>query len=126
MDDDVKSTSVINKLIKYHESDNIADTLDEELKREIASTVVAEFEMDKESRSEWEETIRQATELASQTVHEKTFPWEGAANIKFPLMSSAAIQFAARTYPELIQDGRVVEAYVAGDDPQGIKADRAA
>ncbi len=125
-EDEVSSNDVIKKLTEYHAADNIAKDLDDVTKRKIADAVVLEFDLDKDSRSDWEETISKATDVANQTFTEKTFPWKGAANIKFPLLSSASIQFAARTYPELIQDGRVVEAYVSGQDPDGTRADRAA
>lgn len=118
--------TVIEQLVKFRASKNIAEDLDKELLRKIGADVVDEFKMDRDSRADWENTIDKAMEIAKQAIQgSKTFPWENAANIKFPLMAQASIQFAARTYPELIQDGRVVEAFVAGEDPDGKRADRA-
>jgi chaperonin GroES len=47
-------------------------------------------------------------------VEEKSFPWDNAANIKFPLITEAAIQFNARAYPEIVKSGDVVKARVVG------------
>lgn len=116
---------VIDKLIKYQLSDNIAEFLDEDQLLDIGNKVVREYKMDRASRADWEHIIDKAMDIANQVMKGKTFPWKDAANVKFPLMSYAAIQFAARTYPELIQDGRVVEAFVSGQDPDGTKTERA-
>ena len=66
--------------------------------------------------------------LAKQTVEPKSYPWPKASNVKYPLLSTAAMQFAARAYPSLIpSDGKVVKARVVGKDPTGeklIKAER--
>jgi chaperonin GroES len=60
--------------------------------------------------------------LAKQTIDQKTYPWPGASNVKYPLLSTAAMQFAARAYPSLVpSDGRVVKAKVIGKDPDGSK-----
>lgn len=64
------------------------------------------------------------TKLAKQTREMKTYPWPKASNIKFPLLTTAAMQFAARAYPSLVpSDGQVVKSVVIGDDLDGSKAD---
>lgn len=66
------------------------------------------------------------TKLAKQTREMKTYPWPKASNIKFPLLTTAAMQFAARAYPSLVpSDGQVVKSKVIGDDPDGSKEDMA-
>lgn len=42
--------------------------------------------------------------------------WVGNSNIIFPLMTTAAIQFAARAYPSIISGKEVVKGVVVGDD----------
>lgn len=117
-------TSIID-LIKFQESINIADDLDKDLLRKIGSKVIRDYKMDKDSRAEWEKITKEAMDIAKQVIKTKTYPWDKAANIKYPLMTFGAIQFAARTYPELVKDGRVVESFAAGEDPDGSRAARA-
>jgi chaperonin GroES len=106
-------------------SPNIAEYLSEEDLSHIGRMVHEEWEIDKESRSAWEEKTKVAFNLALQVVENKTFPWSGASNVKFPLVTIAALQYQARAYPALIPDTQVVKCRVIGDDPDGLKALRA-
>jgi chaperonin GroES len=111
---------------KMLESTNIAENLDEDKLREIGSRCKQGFEQDLESRKDWEQNIDEWTKLATQAKEMKTYPWPKASNIKYPLLSTAAMQFAARAYPSLLpSDGRVVKSKVIGKDPTGEKQKRA-
>lgn len=108
------------------EAVNIADTLDEDKLNEIGHEVKEGYEADKESRKDWEDSIEEWTKLAKQVREEKSFPWPNASNVKYPLLTTAAMQFAARAYPSLVpSDGRVVKSKVIGKDPDGQKLERA-
>ena len=105
------------------ESANIADKLDEEKLNTIGSEAFRGFELDLDSRKEWEKASEEWIKLAKQTIEPKTWPWPRASNIKYPLLSTAAMQFAARAYPSLIpSDGRVVKAKPIGKDRDGAKS----
>jgi len=96
-----------------------------ELLDEIGRTVCQNYEIDKQSRKKWETKMEDATELALQMVTPKTYPWPNAANIKFPLLTIAALQFASRAYPSLVKAPDLVKYRVQGGDPAGQKAARA-
>lgn len=106
---------------------NIADKLDEEELGEYAQKVCREYDIDKESRREsgWEERVGKAVELAMLVAEDKNYPFERAANIKYPLLTTAALQFNARAYPAVVQSNRVVKCTTWGDDQSGAKAKRA-
>jgi len=57
--------------------------------------------------------------LALQVVEKKTFPWPGASNVKFPLITIAAMQYHSRAYPALISNNEVVKCKVYGKDDDG-------
>lgn len=102
---------------------NIAERLSEEELNKIGSEAYTGFMNDLQSRSDWEENLDKWTELAKQTVTPKNYPWPKASNIKYPLLSTAAMQFAARAYPSLVpSNGRIVNAKAIGKDPFGEKA----
>lgn len=106
------------------ESTNIAENLTEEELTKIGKDARKGFDADCQTREEWEKSVDQWTKLAKQVTEDKNFPWPNASNIKYPLLSTAAMQFAARAYPSLIpSDGRVVKARVLGKDPDGKKTD---
>jgi chaperonin GroES len=85
------------------ESQNIADELTEQDCDNIGSYCEEGFSSDLQSRLQWEERMRDAMKLALQLKEEKTFPWPGSSNVKFPLITIAAISFHSRIYPALIQ-----------------------
>jgi chaperonin GroES len=104
MDLDVKLN--INKLVT---SPNIAEMLDEHDLNTIGSRVVEEFKLDQQSRSQWEKRVEDAMKLALQVAEAKSFPWVNASNIKFPLITIAALQFHSRAYPALIPSDTIVK-----------------
>jgi len=104
---------------------NIADSLDEETLKTLGREVKEGYERDLDSRKEWEEKVDKALKLASQVVENKSYPWPNAANVKYPLLTTAATQFAARAYPALVPGPNLVKGRVVGFDLDGIKTERA-
>jgi len=104
---------------------NIADVLDEQDLWTISYHVHDGFEVDLNSRSEWEKRTEASMKLALQVAEAKSFPWPGASNVKFPLITIAALQYHARSYPVLIDGDTPVHCRVPGDDPDGTKTARA-
>ena len=105
---------------------NIAERLDQEELDKIGREVVEGYKNDKQSRSKWEHQVKGYYELALQVAKEKSFPWPKASNIKFPLISTAAMQFGARAYPTLVPaNGKIVQIKVFGADPENQKSARA-
>ena len=105
---------------------NIAKHLDEQLLLKIGDDCYKGFHADKASRKEWEDNLEKWTKLALQIVDQKTHPWTNASNVKFPLLSTASMQFAARAYPTLVPaDGNVVKCRTVGIDITGEKEARA-
>jgi chaperonin GroES len=113
------------RLVDLIHMPNIATELDDSKLAEIGMKVVREYEIDKNSRADWEAKMSKAMDLAMQVAEAKTFPWPNAANVKYPLLTTAAIQFAARAYPAIVQGADVVKGKVVGHDPDGSKLDRA-
>lgn len=107
-------------------SKNINELLTEEKSEQIGRDVFDWYTEDKESRSSWEEKNEQAIQLAQQAVKEKSTPWPKASNVKFPLLTIAALQFHSRAYPALVKAPDLVKYRVQGPDQGGIKAARAA
>lgn len=104
---------------------NLAEKLDKELLTKIGEQVVTDFNYDMDSRKEWETMYQEWMKLATQVSEEKSWPWVNAANVKYPLLATSAMQFQARAYPTLVSGVNVVKARVIGDDPDGQKALRA-
>ncbi len=121
----VQKLSPADKLAVIMQVPNIADVLKEEKLGNIASQVIEEYEIDKRSRDLWEKRIGEAMDLAMMVSDAKNYPFDGASNIKYPLLTVAALQFNARAYPAIVLGDRVARCKTVGRDPQGKKAARA-
>lgn len=105
---------------------NIAESLPKEDLEKIGQDCKEGYELDLRSRANWEKSLDEWTKLAMQVREQKSFPWANASNVKYPLLSTASMQFNARAYPSLIpSDGKVVKGKVIGKDPDGSKSDKA-
>lgn len=112
-------------LTQFLEHNNMAEELGEEELDELAVNVIELFDMDVASRSEWEEKNREWLKLASQLKEEKVYPWPKASNVKYPLLTTASMQFHARAHQQLLKSGRPVFAKVMGKDRDGTVQARA-
>lgn len=104
---------------------NIAELLDKNDLHKIGYDVVHGYEADLQSRSAWEKKTEESMKLALQIAEAKTFPWPNASNVKFPLITIAALQYHARSYPVLVDGETPVKCRVIGSDPDGEKERRA-
>ena len=101
---------------------NIAELLCKEDLEKIGMQVVKDFDNDLLSRSSWEKRTETSLKLALQVAETKNFPWANASNVKFPLITIAALQYHARSYPVLIDSDLPVKCRVVGDDKDGLRS----
>jgi chaperonin GroES len=104
---------------------NLAKGLDDQERNKIADQVVQMYEYDERSRKHWLDRNDEWMKLALQTQENKDFPWPNASNVKYPLLTVAALQFASRAFPALLSSSDVVKVKVFGSDPTGELAEKA-
>lgn len=103
---------------------------DDQLNR-IGSRCLDGFRADLQSRSQgqsgdcWEDRYKRYLDIAMQVREPRTMPWPNASNVKFPLLTTAAVQFQARAYPAIVDGSNLVKGRVLGQDPDGQKRARA-
>jgi chaperonin GroES len=107
------------------ESSNLCELMDRDDIKAIGEKIRINYESDCQSRHEWEMRYAESEKLVMQLAEEKSFPWPGASNVRFPLLTIAALQYHARAYPALVRGSTPVSCRVIGDDPQGTKSARA-
>ena len=105
-----------DRLTRWSKATNIATELSEEQLGPIGMRVRSEWEIDERSRDVWRDKVEKALKLAMQDAQPKNYPWPKASNIVYPLMTTAAMQFAARAYPAIIHDKAVVKGTIQGRD----------
>lgn len=101
---------------------NAATVFDADLLAGLGQRVVREYGIDRDSRDEWTEMARKALDASKQKRTPKSHPWPDASNVKYPMLTVAALQFAARAYPAIVDGPRIVKCTVLGRDPDGRKA----
>ena len=106
-------------------SPNIAELLDKDDVACIGHLCFDEFTMDMDGRRDWEERMVPAMSMAMQIHKKKSFPWDGASSIAFPLISISSLQYHTRVYHALLQNNDLVRLMTYGEDPDGMKTDRA-
>ncbi|MEM6682600.1 MAG: co-chaperone GroES [Pseudomonadota bacterium] len=122
---DTQPSPDIERLLELSQMVNIADDLGAEHLGRISQECMLGYQIDLNSRAEWEKIAETAMKAAKQVKEEKNTPWPNASNVKYPLLTSAAIQFAARAYPAIVDGNDVAKARVIGEDPDNTKQDRA-
>ena len=113
------------ELEEIQDADNLTDILSDNDLDKIGREVKESYEVYEQSRRKWKIRNESAEELALQIVKPKSTPWPNAANVKFPLLTIAALQFASRAYPALVKAPDLVKFRVQGKDQDGAKAARA-
>lgn len=118
--------SVADNLKSIAEFDgNLLDLLSEDAASKLGAEVVREYDHDETSRKGWLDGVERAIKAAKQDPEQKDYPFERASNIKFPILTSAAIQFGSRAYGAITRGDQPSVCKVLGDDPKGLKAERA-
>lgn len=112
------------KMADLTRSENVANLLEPDTLSIIGASVIEGYTADRKSREIWEQRNVEAIKLALQMVEQKSFPWPNCANVKFPLVTVAALQFLARV--SILTKGRqIVKCDVLGPDPEGRETARA-
>ena len=94
--------------------------------KDLGTKAYEGYDLDRKSKSAWDSQVDEWVALAAQISEEKSWPWPKASNVKYPLLATAAMQFAARAYPSLVPaDGKIVQFRTVGADPDGQKAAKA-
>ena len=103
-------------LVEQIDQINLAENYGQDVLDKLGQLVLFEFNIDDTSRDDWKSKAEKAMKFATQEAEEKQYPWPKASNVIFPLITQAAIQFNARTYPAIIQNRNVVKGVVEGSD----------
>jgi chaperonin GroES len=115
------------RLLEFAEAEgDISDRLSDEELAKLGMKVVEDYERDDAERSEWKADVEKALKQAAQDpAPAKTYPFEGASRVQYPILVVAAQQFAARAYPAIVRGDEAARVKVIGADKDGLKAKRA-
>ena len=106
--------SVMVEAEVYDHNANLAEVMDDGELGDIASELREQYEDDRESRSEWEETYTKGLDLLGIQNQERSQPFQGASSVTHPLISESVTQFQAQAYKELLPAGGPVQTQIVG------------
>lgn len=80
--------------------DNLAEYIDENDLLTIANDLMAMYDSDLSSRSEWETTYRDGLELLGMKIEDRKEPFPGACGVFHPVLAEAVVRFQAQAITE--------------------------
>jgi len=101
---------------------NVAETIDDKALKQLASDLISEYDSDKESRKDWEDTYRNGLDLLGFKYKSTTQPFKGASNVTHPLLSEAVTQFQSQAYKELLPSDGPVKTKIVGLQNEEVEA----
>ena len=101
---------------------NLAEELDDRELSSLSSQLLADFESNKASRSEWEDAYSKGLSLLGYTYEERTMPFRGATGVTHPLLAEAATQFQAQAFNELLPPSGPVRTQIVGEKTRDSEA----
>ena len=93
---------------------NLATDMDEEVLKDVAQTVIGNFQADKDSRAEWDSMFERGFDLLGLKLEDATEPFEGACTAVHPLLIESAVKFQSKASQELFPVGGPVKAQILG------------
>ena len=93
---------------------NLAEHIDDGILQELGSKLVGDYNGDKDSRSEWEETYTKGLDQLGLKIEEKTTPWAGACGVFHPMLSEAVIRFQSQSITEMFPAAGPVRTKIVG------------
>ena len=95
-------------------NENLADLMEENDLRGIASDLVGAFEADRDSRSDWENTYINGLDLLGLKNEDRSEPWDGACGVFHPVLTEAVVRFQAQAIQEIFPAAGPVKTSVVG------------
>ena len=111
---DFDPMSAIPEEVEFYS--NLAEVIDDRDLGELADELMGDFESDKSSRKEWEDSYIKGLGLLGIKYEERTNPFRGASSATHPLLAESATQFQATAFKELLPAGGPVRTVVMGDE----------
>ena len=98
---------------------NLAEHIDDSELNSIAIDLIAKFDSDKSSRSDWEQTYEEGLDYLGLEIEDRTTPWAGACGVFHPMLSEAVVRFQSQTIQEIIPAQGPVKTQIWGKfDPE--------
>ena len=89
------------ELLDVDHNENLAEVIEEDDLRSMASELIADFLSDRETRREWAQSYANGMDLLGLKIEDRTMPWEGACGVFHPMLTEAVVRFQAQAMGEM-------------------------
>ncbi len=93
---------------------NLADLMSEDDLNVLGGDLISQYQADKDSRSDWEETYVKGLDQLGLKIEERTTPWAGACGVFHPMLSEAVIRFQSQSIAEMFPAQGPVRTKIVG------------
>ena len=93
---------------------NLAEVIDEDVMKSMASELIADFKADQESRSDWARAYVKGLDLLGMKVEDRQQPWAGASGVFHPILTEAVVRFQAQAMGEIFPPAGPVRTKIVG------------
>jgi hypothetical protein len=103
-----------------HDS-NLADFIDDDELKSMASELVGDFLNDRSSREDWARAYVKGLDLLGMKVEDRTIPWQGASGVFHPVLIEAVVRFQAQAMGELCPASGPARTKIMGRETQELQ-----
>ena len=93
---------------------NLAEVIEEDTLKSMASELLGDFEADRESRSDWARAYVKGLDLLGMKVEDRQQPWAGASGVFHPILTEAVVRFQAQAMGEIFPASGPVRTKIIG------------
>lgn len=98
------------------EETNLAEGLEEDELDAIAKKVIDDYEIDLDSREEWEDMHAEWLEMFYQSDQQENPPWDNASTESIPILAEGINQFQSRSYKAFFPTRKFISAIPSGEE----------
>jgi len=116
----------IKKLIDAIDSDNLVDKVlkmedGEHILNQLGNKVCQYHNDNEKSMNDWSDLIESGMDIAKAESGGSSYPWDGAANFKSPLITEAVRAFGDRAKTEIMKSDKLVATKLVGQEDENKK-----
>ena len=94
--------------------ENLAELLEDNDLQAMATELLADFQADQDSRSDWARAYVKGLDLLGMKVEDRQQPWAGASGVFHPILTEAVVRFQAQAMGEIFPPAGPVRTKVVG------------
>jgi|TARA_Y100000034_G_scaffold11918_1_gene12452 hypothetical protein len=93
---------------------NLAEEMDESSLHKLSSELIGQYQGDRDSRGDWEETYIKGLDQLGLKLEDRTLPWPGACGVFHPMLTEAVVRFQSQAITEIFPAAGPVNTKILG------------